>query len=227
MSRKSKVTEETKLHFVQKYLSGKGSLVQISKEAGVYESTFRAWLRLYQSGDSLASSDHNRVYPPEIKLKAVQEYLLGKDSLRKICFRYQIRSTGILRSWIKVYNNHGSFDSRKYSGGGSYMRASGRQVTLEERVQIAQECISSGRNYGAVAAKWGVSYHQVRNWTLKYEQYGQSGLEDRRGIRTAAQKARTAEEAQIIRNAQLEAENRRLKMELALLKKSLEEEGLW
>ena len=60
----------------------------------------------------------------------------------------------------------------------------GRRTTYDERVRIAKECHCSTaeHKYGAIAAKYNVSYQQVRNWTRKYEQLGEAGLIDKRGI---------------------------------------------
>lgn len=55
----------------------------------------------------------------------------------------------------------------------------GRDTTLEERLQIAKECLVSGKNYGEMALKYKVSYQQARSWTLRYEELGEAGLEDR------------------------------------------------
>ena len=73
-----------------------------------------------------------------------------------------------------------------------------RSTTQEERIQIARECIASGKNYGELAIKYNVSYQQVRTWTLRFEELGEAGLEDRRGKRKKDQTPRTElEKAQI------------------------------
>lgn len=59
----------------------------------------------------------------------------------------------------------------------------GRDTTQEERVQIVKDCLASGKNYGEMALKYKVSYQQVRAWTLRFEEMGEAGLEDRRGKR--------------------------------------------
>ena len=59
----------------------------------------------------------------------------------------------------------------------------GRDTTQEERVQIVKDCLASGKNYGEMALKYKVSYQQVRTWTLRFEEMGEAGLEDRRGKR--------------------------------------------
>ena len=38
----------------------------------------------------------------------------------------------------------------------------GWETTQEERIQIAKDCIASGKNYGGMTLKYQVSYQQVR-----------------------------------------------------------------
>ena len=94
-----------------------------------------------------------------------------------------------------------------------------RSTTVEERIQIAKDCIANGGNYGETALKYNVSYQQVYTWVKKYKELGKPGLEDRRGQRKKDQAPRSEKEALEARIAQLEAENRLLKMERDLLKK--------
>lgn len=51
-----------------------------------------------------------------------------------------------------------------------------REATPEERLQIVRDCLEHNRNYGAMALKYQCSYQQVRNWDMKYEEMGCSGL---------------------------------------------------
>lgn len=94
-----------------------------------------------------------------------------------------------------------------------------RKTTLEERSKIVLECMESGFDYAGTAEKHLVSYQQVYGWVHKYAEFGEAGLEDRRGQRKAEQEPRTPEEELKIENAKLRAENRRLKIERDLLKK--------
>ena len=94
-----------------------------------------------------------------------------------------------------------------------------RKTTLDERVQIAKECIENGNNYGEIAIKYRVSYQNVYTWVKKYRELGEAGLEDRRGQRTAQQEPRTEEERLRIENAQLKHELYLARMERDLLKK--------
>ena len=94
-----------------------------------------------------------------------------------------------------------------------------RQTTLEERIEIVQYCLDHDRNYGEAAIRYECSYQQVRNWVIKYDAMGKSGLEDRRGHRAGTEPSRTPEEELRDRIAQLERQNRDLRMENDLLKK--------
>ena len=94
-----------------------------------------------------------------------------------------------------------------------------RSTTQEERIQIVRECLESGKNYGEMALKYNVSYQQVRTWTLKFEELGEAGLEDRRGKRKKDQVPRTELEAAQIEIERLKHELYLANMENHLLKK--------
>lgn len=95
----------------------------------------------------------------------------------------------------------------------------GRNTTQEERIQIAKECIESEKNYGEVAFKYKVSYQQARTWTLRFEELGEAGLEDRRGKRKKDQEARTELEKAQIEIEKLKHQLYLAEMETNLLKK--------
>ena len=94
-----------------------------------------------------------------------------------------------------------------------------RSTTQEERLQIVKGCLESGRNYGEMALKYNVSYQQVRTWTLRFEELGEAGLEDRRGKRKKDQTPRTELEAAQIEIERLKHELYKAEMERDLLKK--------
>ena len=95
----------------------------------------------------------------------------------------------------------------------------GRETTQAERVEIAKASIASGKNYGEIALKYQVSYQQVRNWTLRYEELGEAGLEDRRGKRKKDQAPRSELEKAQIEIAELKHKLYLAEMERDLLKK--------
>ena len=217
MPHKQKATMEEKVNLARACIEGEISRRDASRKADVHPSTIDKWISRYKSEGTSAFLPHerNRVYSSNVKRQAVQDYLTGKGSLQAICCKYKIRSQAQLRTWIKVYNAHGDLNSVKESGGGSYMRKT-RSTTHEERVQIAKECLAAGKNYGAIALKHNVSYQQVRTWTLRFEEIGEAGLEDRRGKRKRNQVPRTELEA-----AQIEIEQLKHKLYLAEMERDL------
>ena len=220
MPNKEKLSAEEKVRLVRQCMAGELGVCEASREAGVHFETVRLWIAQYEADGlkSFLQQKRNRIYQPELKLAAVQDYLSGKGSYLEISKKYKLRSKTQLRSWVKVYNAHGDFNSVKFSGGGSYMKQ-GRDTTQEERIQIARECYASGKNYGEMALKYNVSYQQVRNWTLRYEELGEAGLEDRRGKRKKDQEPRTELEKAQIEIERLKHELHNAEMERDLLKK--------
>ena len=104
-----------------------------------------------------------------------------------------------------------------------------RETTQEERIQIVKDCIASGKNYGEIALKYQVSYQQARTWTLRFEQVGAEGLEDRRGRRKKDQTPRTELEQAKIEIEQLKHKLYLAEMENGLLKKldEIERRDAW
>jgi transposase-like protein len=217
MPRKVKATAEEKVRIVEAYLTGKLGCMEAGLEIGVNSATIRKWASRYRTEGPMyfLPQERNRSYSKEIKLAAVMDYLTGKGSLQQICEQYQIRSDRQLSDWLKVYNRHEDF--KEPNGGSRMMKC--RETTQEERLEIVRECIARGKNYGAIALKYEVSYRQVYRWVKKYGEMGEAGLEDRRGHRAGTLPSRTPEEELRDRVAQLERKNFDLEMENALLKK--------
>jgi len=217
MARKVKVSYEIKAQIVRQVFDENLSLAEAAKKAGVNVMVVKDWIRIYQNEGitGLLPRDKNNVYNATLKMSAVTDYVSGNGSLRDICQKYKIRSSKQLRNWLEVYNAHGDFHSVKYSGGGSYM-THGRDTTQEERIQISKDCIASGKNYGELALKYQVSYQQARTWTLRFEELGEAGLEDRRGQRKRNQKPRTE-----LEQAQIEIEQLKHKLYLAEMENTL------
>lgn len=217
MPQKGKLTAEEKVEIVRKCERGEVSIHQAAEYLGVARITVQKWIARYKA-EGIAGFlpyERNRVYSPEVKRQAVQEYLSGAGSLKKIGIKYKLRNACQLHRWVKEYNAHGDFNSVKHSGGGSYMKQ-GRETTLEERIQIAKECIDCGKNYGKMALKYQASYQQVRTWTLRFEEMGETGLEDRRGKRKKDQTPRTE-----LEQAQIEIEQLKHKLYLAEMERDL------
>lgn len=220
MPQKEKLGTEEKIGIVRRCVKGEMGISAASREAGVDRATIRQWIARYEmeGAEGFLPHKRNRSYSPEIKEAAVREYLSGGESLLAVSKKYGIRDTHLLRDWIKVYNAHGDFNSVKHSGGGSYMKQ-GRSTTKEERLEIVRDCLASGKNYGEMAQKYKVSYQQVRTWTLRFEELGETGIEDRRGRRKKDQTPRTELEAAQVEIERLKHQLYLAEMERDLLKK--------
>ena len=216
MPQKQKLSAEEKAKVIEDYINNRISLSEAARRGGVVRDTISQWARNYEA-DGMAAfmTCKNRVYSPELKRQAVEDYLSGMGSQAELSKKYGLRDRRQLRNWLKVYNAHGDFNSRKNSGGGSCMKQ-GRSTTQEERVQIVKDCLASGKNYGEMALKYKVSYQQVRTWTLRFEEMGESGLEDRRGKRKKDQAPRTE-----LEKAQIEIEQLKHKLYLAEMERDL------
>jgi len=217
MSRKPKVAAEEKVRIVEAYLMGRISWTEAYETVGVHKTTLRYWITRYKTEGAagLLTPKRSRYYTKETKHSAVIELLSGKTSIQEICIKYKIKSESQLRAWVKAYNSHGEI--RIFTGGSNMTKK--RETTLEERIEIARECINKSNNYGEIALKYQVSYSQVYGWVNKYRAMGEAGLEDRRGRRAGTLPSRTPEEELRDRVAQLEREKLDLEMENELLKK--------
>lgn len=100
----------------------------------------------------------------------------------------------------------------------------GRKTTLEERTEIVAFCIANGKDYGAAAEKYGVSYQQVYSWVHKYEAKGANGLTDRRGKAKPEDELTEADKLRM-ENKILQAKIKDQEMEIAILKKLRELRG--
>ena len=217
MSR-TKVTVEERIEAAKACAEGRMSQVEAGRRIGMDSRRVAEWVARYKAGGALAfkEQEHNTVYTEEVKAAAVREYLEGKGSLQEISAKYGMRSTKQLRNWIKVYNSGRDFGHKM--SGGSRMKQ-GRETTQEERIAIVKDCLEKGSNFGETAIKHNVSYQQVYTWVKKFKEFGEAGLEDRRGKRIAAQKPRTELEEARVEIEQLKHKLYLAEMERDLLKK--------
>ena len=96
-----------------------------------------------------------------------------------------------------------------------------RKTTIEERKEIVEYCIEHNHNYKETASCYDVSYSQVYSWVRKYNEKGNDGLTDKRGLHKSDEEL---SELELLRR-----ENIRLKKKLkeqeriALLLKKVQE----
>ena len=199
----SKISVETKMDAVHRYLLYGESYESIANSIGVNRTTIKDWCRLYESeGMDSFVRERNNHYSREFKTEVVEYYLSGKGSYQDVCKLFRIRATRTLRTWIKLYNGH----ELKASPGGGIIMTKGRKTTFEERIEIVSECLKAGQNYEETAEKYQVSYQQVYQWVHKYKEKGIDGLIDRRG--------RTKPVSEMSELEKIKAENKILKAQL-------------
>lgn len=221
-----KSTVEEIINAVERYKKGETSQKAEAKKHGVSQQTFQDWIRKYESfGAEGFRNTGRKEYSLELKETAVKAYLNGEGSHAAICKRYGISSRSRLQHWIKLYNSHRELRPSRGRGSEIYM-TKGRNTTYEERIEIVSYCIEQGNDYTAAVEKYSVSYQQIYSWVKKYQEKGVAGLVDRRGKRKPESEI-TALEKLRAEYRMLEARNKRLETENAVLKKLEEIERRW
>lgn len=218
-----KVNYENKLKAVLEYLDGNTTQAAMAKKYGVSIASFQRWIRKYiaEGTEGLKPSATTKKYSAELKYAAVLDYLSGVASQEEICKKYKISSTTQLRNWILWYNGHKELKDTR--SGGNKLMTKARKTTFEERIEIVKYCIANDRNYALTMEKYNVSYQQIYLWVRKYEQKGIDGLVDGRG-KAKAESDLTEVDRLKAQNQILEAEKKRLEMEINVLKKLQEVE---
>lgn len=215
---RSRHTVEQKLTVLQMAEDADYTIAEICNMYELSPRTIKRWQVKYQVDgmEGLKESTTWKPYAKELKEAAVQDYLANEITLLEILVKYQISNDSVLKKWVEKYTSHSEL---KDSGKGmSKAMTKGRKTTVEERIEIAQDCVVNGLNYQATAEKFSVSYHQVYSWVKKLETTGETALEDRRG-RTKPAAELTEEEKLKQRIQQMERENERLRAENLFLKK--------
>ncbi len=108
MSKKSRISFDIKLKYVQEYLEGKIRIYDICEEINITRWTFHWWITKYNlnGAEGLRQTSQNTKYPKEIKNFAVEDYLLGKSQYSKDKLIYEVNlmyNINILL--IKVYKD--------------------------------------------------------------------------------------------------------------------------
>jgi len=141
--------------------------------------------------------------------------------IKRICKKYRISSKAQLQRWILWYNGHNEL--KDSPSGGNKLMTKARKTTFDERIEIVKYCIANDKNYALTMKKYNVSYQQIYLWVRKYEQKGIDGLIDGRG-KAKAESDLTEVDRLKAQNQILEAEKKRLEMEINVLKKLQEVE---
>ena len=162
-------------------------------------------------------SRKNKKYSPELRMKAVEDYLSGKGTMKQIRAKYGILANKQLINWIMWYNGHREFKERTSAKGEIYM-TKGIKTTQEERAKIVAFCIEQNYDYSLTVETYGVSYNQIYSWVRKYEEGGVDKLKDNRGRTKPVEEMSEIEKLKAEMKI-LEAKNRQLEIENEFIKK--------
>lgn len=214
---KRKIDPAEKLRTVHLILDGKETKRHAAARLGISPNSIPQWISNYKSeGEGVFFISGAKQYSKELKEQAVLDYLYGRGSQQEICQRYGIRARSKLHNWIMRYNGH---EEPGASGtGGTIIMTNGKKTTFNERAEIVQYCIAHDHNYAETAAKYGISYQQARNYTIKYETGGIDALVDRRGRKKPLDEMSELERLRA-ENRILCAEKKQAEMEASFLKK--------
>ena len=222
MGRKSNYLPEQKVQACEDYLSGRKSAVQIAQQLNMGkrgENHIRQWSKKYKTyGSSVfEETHHNKSYSKEFKEKVVKEYLEGKGSTHDLAIKYNISSHDTLRRWVSRYNKH--IELKDYDPKSEVYMIKGRKTSFDERLEIVKYCLEHGRDIKNTASLYKCSYGQVYLWLKKYEENGEEGLVDKRGIHKKQEELSELEKAKR-QIAKLEREKEEFKRKYELLKKA-------
>ena len=167
-------------------------------------------------------SHKNKKYSPELRMKAVEDYLSGKGTMKQIREKYGILANKQLINWIMWYNGHREI--KRSSARGEIYMTKGRKTTQEERAKIVAFCIEHNYDYGLTVETHKVSYQQIYAWVRKYEEGGVDKLKDNRGRTKSVEEMNEIEKLRAEMKI-LEAKNRQLEIENAFIKKLQELKG--
>lgn len=208
---------EEKLAIIKEIECGELGITAAACKYGISKTTLVKWRRRYEvyGIEGLEVQKGNRTYSAELKLQAVKDYLDGELSQYQIIDKYKIASRTQLSDWVRKYNSHSSLNA--YNEGAKAMTKR-RSTTWQERLEIVQYCLIHNQDYGKTAEQHQVSYQQVYQWVKKYQNGGQDALQDGRGRKKTDEELTDADRQQLAMK-KLEAENERLKAEIAFLKK--------
>lgn len=223
MGRKPKVSYDEKIQAVEDYINGKDSAINIARRLNLGkggDNKIREWSNKFQANgpESLLPKPKNSTYTKEFKLKVLEEYLDGNNSLEELSIKYEIPSSSTLRTWVSKYNNLKELKDYKPKPEVYTKMAYRKKTTLEERKEIVKYCIENNKDYKGTASYYDVSYSQVYKWVNDYLSLGEDSLIDNRGKRKSEDKLTELEKAQ--REVKiLKAKVKELEMEKVLLKK--------
>lgn len=224
MGRKAKYSKELKLEIIERYLKGESNISLCNEYNIPYRNgkTILEWVNKYKAVGEMAfeESTINKSYSKELKLRVIQDYINGIDSLEGLANKYNISKGEIVRAWVLKYNE--GIEIKDYNPKGDVYTMKSRKTTVEERLEIVNYALAN--SVKDAADKYTVPYMNVYQWVKKFNEHGKDGIKDKRGRPSSNEpkKELTLEEKQAIEIEKLKRELERERMVNEVLKKNLE-----
>ena len=182
------LTAEEKQAAVAEYLAGGGSLFDVCKKYGIRSpQNLQKLVEKAQAGGELrgyhgASRHRGGAYTTAAdREKIVRECLADGCDYGAAALKYNVDYKALVH-WVGQYRAGAALhDARHSSEGTSRAKGRARTVPPMQRMVMVLDCLENRKNYGAMAQKYAIAYHQIYRWVQRYLQDGWLGMNDRRG----------------------------------------------
>ena len=173
---------------VAEYLAGVGLVVASDKStASAARKTCKKLVEKAQAGGELrgyhgASRHRGGAYTTAAdREKIVRECLADGCDYGAVALKYNVDYKALVH-WVGQYRAGAALhDARHSSEGTSRAKGRARTVPPMQRMVMVLDCLENRKNYGAMAQKYAIAYHQIYRWVQRYLQDGWLGMNDRRG----------------------------------------------
>ena len=182
------LTAEEKQAAVAEYLAGGVSLFDVCKKYGIRSpQNLQKLVEKAQAGGELrgyhgASRHRGGAYTTAAdREKIVRECLADGCDYGAAALKYDVDYKALVH-WVGQYRAGAALhDARHSSEGTSRAKGRARTVPPMQRMVMVLDCLENRKNYGAMAQKYAIAYHQIYRWVQRYLQDGWLGMNDRRG----------------------------------------------
>ena len=175
MRKKAEYSKELKIKACEEYDKGNVSFNDLAQKFGIHRSLIHRWYQRYEEHgpNVFDTSNKNRSYSKEFKLKVIEEYTSRMLSQADLAVKYNI-SEEATRSWINKWYN--GVEIKDYDPKGDVYTMKSRETTFEERLEIVKWVIENDMSYKDGADKFSLNYALVYKWTKAYIDKGPEAL---------------------------------------------------
>lgn len=111
-------------------------------------------------------------YSLEFKIKLIEEYKKGKNSITNIAKTNNI-TYSIFHEWINLYDKKGIEGLKRSRNKTTYNQ--------DFKIKVVKEYLTTNTSYSDLAIKYGISsFSLITRWKLDYEKSGIMGLQDKK-----------------------------------------------